>query len=68
VDDALDAYVDWREEFAWVRTSDDRWTRSNGAEAGNAFMAYRAAVERKRAAHVYAECIVRVVQRARQWS
>jgi hypothetical protein len=63
VDDAIEAYVDWREECAWVRTSYDRWTSSIDAEAAYAFTGYRAALEREeRASDVYAECIARVAK------
>jgi hypothetical protein len=62
VDDAIEAYVEWREECVCVRTSYERWTGSTNAEAGSAFSAYRAALEREeRASQVYAERIARVV-------
>jgi hypothetical protein len=62
VDDAIEAYVEWREECVCVRTSYDRWTSSTDAEAGSAFSAYWAALEREeRASQVYAERIARVV-------
>jgi hypothetical protein len=61
VDDAIDAYVDWRGECEWVRTSYDRWTSASTDEARRAFSVYRAALEREeRASRVYAECIARV--------
>jgi hypothetical protein len=44
-----------------VRISYDRWTSSKDAEAGSAFSAYWAALEREeRASQVYAERIARV--------
>jgi hypothetical protein len=63
VDDAIVAYVDWREECEWVRASYDRWTGVGTDEARRAFSAYRAALEREaRASRVYAECIARVAR------
>jgi hypothetical protein len=56
VDEAVDAYVEWREECATVGEAYERWGRAAAADAGSAFAAYRAAVDREeRAAEVYAE-------------
>jgi hypothetical protein len=61
VDEAIDAYVDWREEHASVRDAYARWTSAQVADSPLAFSAYRAALDREeRAAHVYAELMTRV--------
>ena len=63
VDDAIDAYVDWREECEWVQASYDRWKSASTNEASRAFSAYRAALEREeRASCVYADCIAGVAR------
>jgi hypothetical protein len=63
VDDLIEAYLEWREECVCVRISYDDWTSSIDAEAGSAFSAYRAALEREeRACHIYAECLARVAK------
>jgi len=61
VDEAVDAYVDWREERASVWDAYARWTSAPVADCRLAFSAYRAALDREeRAAHVYAELMRRV--------
>ena len=61
VDEAVDAYVDWREERASVWDAYARWTSAPVADCRLAFSAYRAALDREeRAAHVYAELMTRV--------
>jgi hypothetical protein len=56
VDEAVDAYVDWREERASVWDAYARWASAPVADRRLAFSAYRAALDREeRAAHVYAE-------------
>ena len=61
VDEAIDAYVDWREERASVWDAYARWTSAHVADSPLAFSAYRAALDREeRAAHVYAELMTRV--------
>ena len=56
VDEAVDAYVDWREERASVWDAYARWASAPVADCRLAFSAYRAALDREeRAAHVYAE-------------
>jgi hypothetical protein len=63
VDDAIDAYVDWREECQWVQSFYARWASSDCDEADRAFSAYLAALDREeRASRVYAECIARVAK------
>jgi hypothetical protein len=61
VDDAVDAYVDWREECLGVRDAYDRWTHAPKVDAASAFAAYRAALDREeRASEIYAGLIGRV--------
>ena len=61
VDEAVDAYVDWREERASVWVAYARWAGAPVADCPLAFSAYRAALDREeRAAHVYAELMTRV--------
>lgn len=61
VDEAIDAYVDWREERASVWDAYARWTSADVADSPLAFSAYGAALDREeRAAHVYAELMTRV--------
>jgi hypothetical protein len=61
VDEAIDAYVDWREERASVWDAYARWTGTPVADCPLAFSAYRAALDREeRAAQVYAELMTRV--------
>jgi hypothetical protein len=61
VDEAVDAYVDWREECATVRDAYERWGRAAAADSGSAFAAYWAAVDREeRAADIYAQLMGRV--------
>jgi hypothetical protein len=61
VDQAVDAYVDWREERASVWDAYSRWTSAPVPDSQLAFCAYRAALDREeRAAHVYAELMTRM--------
>jgi len=56
MDEAVDAYVEWREECATVRDAYERWGRAMAGDCGSAFAAYWAAVDREeRAADIYAE-------------
>jgi len=56
LDEAIDAYVDWREESAEVWDAYERWQRAPAADARFAFSAYCAAVDREeRASLVYAD-------------
>jgi hypothetical protein len=60
VDEAVDAYVDWREEHATVWDAYPRWTSAPVPDSPLAFSAYQAALDREeRAAHVYAELMTR---------
>ena len=61
VDQAVDAYVDWREEGASVWDAYERWACAPVADALFAFAAYQAAIDREeRAADVYAGLLARV--------
>src|ERR1700758_946898 len=54
VNEAIDAYVDWRHECRAVRDAYRRWTSASAADAGLAFEGYLAALRREeRAAEVY---------------
>lgn len=55
VDDAIDAYADWRDECRAVRDAYARWVSAPSADAGALFELYSAALEREElAAEVYA--------------
>jgi hypothetical protein len=61
VDEAIDAYVDWREESTHVWDAYRRWRRAEGADIALAFRAYQAALDREqRASEVYADLIGRL--------
>lgn len=54
IDDAFDAYLDWRDESAEVWNAYERWNGAPAREARRRFWAYRAALEREEhAARVY---------------
>ncbi|UGS37182.1 hypothetical protein [Capillimicrobium parvum] len=54
IDDAFDAYLEWRDESAEVRHAYERWNCAPAREARREFWAYRAALEREEhAARVY---------------
>jgi hypothetical protein len=58
VDQAMDAYLDWREECISVRDSYGRWAAAEGTDAALAFSAHAAALDREeRASEVYAVLI-----------
>ena len=60
LDEAVDAYVDWREESTEVWDAYERWRRAPSVDAPFAFSAYCTAVDREeRASHVYAERMTR---------
>jgi hypothetical protein len=60
VDEAMDAYVDWREECAELRNAYERWARAPRIDAAGAFSAYRAALDREEcASHAYADLLAR---------
>jgi hypothetical protein len=61
VDDAMDAYVDWREECHRVWEAYERWLEAAREDTPFAFVAYVAALDREqRAAEVYGELINRL--------
>ena len=47
VDEAIVAYVDWREEAAHVWEAYARWESAEDGDASSAFTAYRAALDRE---------------------
>jgi hypothetical protein len=61
VDEAIQAYIDWREESAGVRDAFDRWACTHGVDAAGAFEAYRAALDREEcASDAYADRLARI--------
>ena len=61
VDEAIEAYVDWREERVSVWDAYERWACGPLEDASFAFSAYRAALDREeRASDVYAGLMTRV--------
>jgi hypothetical protein len=63
VDDAVVAYVEWREESGTVWAAYSRWARAAAEDSGRAHAAYRAALDREEAAaQVYASLIERVAE------
>jgi hypothetical protein len=61
VDEAIQRYVDWREECLDVWDAFDRWASSPRVDAGAAFSAYRAALDREEcAALAYADLLGRI--------
>jgi hypothetical protein len=65
VDEASDAYIDWREESAGVWDAYDRWATAPATDAAGAFSAYRAALEREEcASRAYAGLLARIAPRS----
>jgi len=61
VDDAVDAYVRWREECAGAGEAYHRWSCAERADRTLAYCAYTAAVDREEAAaSAYAEAMRRL--------
>jgi hypothetical protein len=61
VDEAMDAYLDWREECFAVSDAYRGWAGAETTDAGLAFGVYTAALDREeRASQVYAGLIRRV--------
>ena len=61
VDEAIEAYVDWQEERAHVWDAYARWGAADSDDAGLAFSAYRAALEREEhASLVYGEQMAQI--------
>ena len=68
LDDAVYAYVDWRDECTTVWHAYRRWAKASTADAALAFGAYTAALDREEsAAKVYAELMRRVDDLERTW-
>ena len=60
-DEAIEAYVDWREECAGVWAAYERWAGAPVADTAGAFSAYRAALDREEcASHAYADLLARI--------
>jgi hypothetical protein len=67
IDDAFDAYLEWRDESAEVWHAYKRWNGAPAREARRKFWAYRAALEREEhAARVYGRLVSRLEARARE--
>jgi hypothetical protein len=61
VDEAIDAYVDWREACLAVSDAYQRWVQACSADAGFAFGDYRATLDHEeRASGVYASLVRRI--------
>lgn len=61
VDEAVDAYADWREECVAVWDAYGRWKSAPTADAPLAFAAYAAALDiEEQASVVYASAMLRV--------
>jgi hypothetical protein len=61
VDEALNAYLDWREERAHVWDAYARWESAEHGDASFAFSAYRAALDREEhASRVYAALVAEI--------
>ena len=61
IDDAFDAYLEWRDECAEVWHAYKRWNGAPAPEARGKFWAYRAALEREEhAARVYGLHVARL--------
>jgi hypothetical protein len=66
VDEAVDAYVEWREECVRVWQAYQGWLDAARVDGAFASLAYEAALDREqRAAEVYAELIARLETRLR---
>ena len=61
IDDAMDAYVEWREESEQVEAAYRRWATAEPNDAALAFAAYVAALDREDRASI---CFEQVVRRA----
>jgi hypothetical protein len=61
VGDAVDAYLDWREECDAVWEASDWWAQASATDAPTAVSAYLTALDREEhAANVYAHAITRI--------
>ncbi len=67
IDDAFDAYLEWRDASAEVCHAYKRWNCAPAREARSKFWAYRAALEREEhAARVYRRLVSRMEAGARE--
>jgi hypothetical protein len=65
VDDAFDAYIDWREECAAVSDAYERWRQAPRRDARSAFSAYGAALDREEcASRTYADLVSQIATSA----
>jgi hypothetical protein len=61
IDEAIEAYIEWREERAAVWNAYTLWEDAPVGDAALAFPAYRAALDREqRACEIYAELVGRL--------
>lgn len=64
IDDAFDAYIDWRDDSAEVWDAYDRWMAARRDDSGPAFSAYQDALDREeRASRVYAGFVTQMMTR-----
>ena len=59
IDDAVDAYLEWREQSAAVQDAYRRWTTAAPGDTRVAFAAYVAALDREDQASIWFAQIVR---------
>ena len=63
IDDAFDAYIDWREDSAEVWEAYERWIAARRDGAGPAFSAYQDALDREdRASQVYERLVAQLMK------
>lgn len=68
VDEAMDAYIDWREECIGVSDAYARWSAAGPADAALAFRGYVGALDREeQASDVYAGSIRRAGDLVDDW-
>ena len=65
IDDAVDAYLEWREQSAAVHAAYRRWTTAAAGDARVAFAAYVAALDREEQASTFYAGIVGRASQAR---
>jgi hypothetical protein len=69
VDEAMDAYIDWREECAAVWAAAERWAGASVGDGPLVAAAYGAALDREeRASEVYADVMNLVAAASRRSS
>jgi hypothetical protein len=63
LDEAIESYVEWREECATVEAAYRCWSSQRSTERTTSFAAYTAALDREEcAARVYADAVGRVTR------